>query len=171
MLYLQCERGTIPSFLLPLIDENTITELLEDRLGEGPYFLVNVSVKPGNRIEVTMDGDEGLPIEKCVEISRFLESELDRDSEDFSLQVMSAGLTNPLVLPRQFKKNIGREVKYVQTDGRAGEAELKDVQEDAIVLLSRKKVRQEGKKKKVLIEEEKTFKYSELKEVRVKLAF
>jgi len=160
-----------PSFLLPLIDEKTIRELIESELEGSSYFVVDVSVKPGNRIEVSLDGDEGLPIKKCVEVSRFVEKEFDREEHDYSLQVMSAGLGYPLKLHRQFVKNAGRDVKYVLTDGRAGEAKMKEVDEKGILLWNQKKVKVEGKKKKILVEEEQRIEYSELKEVRVKLSF
>ncbi len=145
--------------------------MIESELGGSSYFVVDVAVKPGNRIEVSLDGDKGVPINKCVEVSRIIEGHFDRDENDFSLQVMSAGLGYPLKLHRQFVKNVGREVKYVLNDGRAGEAKMKEVDEDGILLWSQKKVMEEGKKKKILVEEEQRINYSELKEVRVKLSF
>lgn len=83
--------------------------LLEEALAEKPsLFLIDFVVGPMNRIEVTIDGDEGVVVEDCIELSRAIEHSLDREEEDFSLQVMSAGVTEGLVHQRQYAKNIGR---------------------------------------------------------------
>lgn len=86
-----------------------VKSLLEEALAEKPsLFLIDFVVGPMNRIEVTIDGDEGVVVEDCIELSRAIEHSLDREEEDFSLQVMSAGVTEGLVHQRQYAKNIGR---------------------------------------------------------------
>ena len=86
-----------------------VKSLLGEALAEKPsLFLIDFVVGPMNRIEVTIDGDEGVVVEDCIELSRAIEHSLDREEEDFSLQVMSAGVTEGLVHQRQYAKNIGR---------------------------------------------------------------
>jgi len=90
---------------------------LQEELPKQGLFLVDVIEKPGNRIAVFVDSIKGITIEECISISRFIESKLDRDAEDFELEVSSPGLENPLKLPEQFQKNMGRELEVVTFDG------------------------------------------------------
>lgn len=114
--------------------EERVEQLIQEALGENPsLFLVNWEINAENHIEVLVDGDEGLPIDEVVRISRHIEHNLDRDEIDFSLTVSSPGATRPLEIPRQFKKNIGRKLK-VKTDGREFKGELVEVNEEGIIL-------------------------------------
>jgi ribosome maturation factor RimP len=87
-----------------------IKELVDRHLSGTDRFLVDVLIKPGNRIYVFIDGDHGVTIDDCVKISRMLEAELDREREDFELNVSSSGADQPLRMPRQYPKNIGRSL-------------------------------------------------------------
>ena len=101
-----------------------VKDLLEAALVEKPkLFLIDFVVGPMNRIEVTIDGDEGVVVDDCIELSRAIEHNLDREEEDFSLQVMSAGVTEGLVHKRQYAKNIGRTLE-VETKEDKIEGEL-----------------------------------------------
>ena len=101
-----------------------VKELLEAALEDRPkLFLIDFVVGPMNRVEVTIDGDEGVVVDDCVELSRAIEHNLDREEEDFSLQVMSAGVTEGLSHIRQYAKNIGRTLQ-VQTKEEKIEGEL-----------------------------------------------
>lgn len=114
--------------------EERVEQLIQEALGENPsLFLVNWEINAENHIEVLVDGDEGLPIDEVVRISRHIEHNLDRDEIDFSLTVSSPGATRPLEIPRQFKKNIGRKLK-VKTDGGEFKGELVEVNEEGIIL-------------------------------------
>lgn len=89
-----------------------VQNLINEAVAENPeLFLVDWSISPSNKIEVLVDGDNGLPIDEVVRISRHIEHNLDRESEDFALTVSSPGVTRPLETPRQYKKNLGRRLE------------------------------------------------------------
>jgi len=89
-----------------------VTELLNNALEEdGNLFLIDFSISLDNKINVVIDGDNGVTVQDCIKISRAIEHDLDREEEDFSLEVASAGAASPMVLPRQYQKNIGRKLK------------------------------------------------------------
>jgi ribosome maturation factor RimP len=100
-----------------MISSTLIQEYLEEELERRNLFLVEVSVRPGNRIAVFIDSMQGITIDECIAVSRHLESRLDRSSEDFELEVSSPGLDKPLRLPVQFVKNTGRYLDVVKSDG------------------------------------------------------
>jgi len=112
-----------------------IGEILEE---EPAYFLVDLRIKPTNNIKVFLDGDSGITIEKCVQVNRKLYKKLEESAMfpegDFSLEVSSAGLDEPLKLLRQYKKNIGRQVEVQFQDGSLKEGQLMAVNEEGIVL-------------------------------------
>ena len=106
--------------------------------GEPVYFLVDLRIKPTNNIKVFLDGDSGITIEKCVQVNRKLYKKLEESGlfpeGDFSLEVSSAGLDEPLKSLRQYKKNIGRQVEVHLQDGSLKEGILTGVNEEGIVL-------------------------------------
>lgn len=97
-------------------------------------FLVMVKVSSDNRIEVFIDGDEGVRIQDCIDLSRKLEACLDREQEDFELSVLSWGLGEPLKMKRQFEKNIGKNVEVVCANGRKLDGKLSEVKEKGFVI-------------------------------------
>jgi ribosome maturation factor RimP len=116
-----------------------IRRMIEEILLEEPvYFLVDLRIKPTNNVKVFLDGDSGITIEKCVQINRKLYKKLEEAAMhpegDFSLEVSSAGLDEPLKSLRQYKKNIGRLVEVQFQDGTLKEGQLTDVSEEGIVL-------------------------------------
>jgi ribosome maturation factor RimP len=117
----------------------SIRKMLEEILSEEPvYFLVDLRIKPINNIKVFLDGDSGITIEKCVQVNRKLYRKLEEAAffpeGDFSLEVSSAGLDEPLKSLRQYKKNVGRLVEVQLQDGTQKEGELKEVSEEGIVV-------------------------------------
>ncbi len=113
--------------------------MTEEIISEEPvYFLVDLRIKPTNNVKVFLDGDSGITIEKCVQVNRKLYRKMEESAifpdGDFSLEVSSAGLDEPLKLLRQYKKNIGRLVEIQLQDGTQKEGQLKDVSEEGIVL-------------------------------------
>ena len=117
----------------------SIRRMTEEILSEEPvYFLVDLRIKPTNNVKVFLDGDSGITIEKCVQVNRKLYRKLEESAiypdGDFSLEVSSAGLDEPLKLLRQYKKNIGRLVEIQLQDGTQKEGQLTDVSEEGIVL-------------------------------------
>jgi len=118
-----------------MITVEKISSLVSEKILNKDLFLVDIVIKSGNRITVFLDSDSGLHIKDCVEISRHIESNLDRDTEDFSLEVSSAGLDQPLKLLRQYQKNIGNELKIVTTDDKSYVAILTELKDDLLTLL------------------------------------
>jgi ribosome maturation factor RimP len=100
-----------------MILKEHIRTLAEQQIAGTDKFIVDVKVGHGNKISVFMDADSSITINDCMQLSRFVESQLDRETEDFELEVSSAGLDLPLILVRQYKKNIGNEVKVITKDG------------------------------------------------------
>lgn len=106
-----------PLLLLTMITEKQLQKLITHHLKGGDLFLVDFVIKPGNQISIFIDGDQRVTIEACRQLSRFLEDNLDRETEDFDLTVSSAGADRPLKLPRQYKKNIGNSLEIVTKAG------------------------------------------------------
>lgn len=100
-----------------MIKTEFIRDLLEGELAQRGLFLVEVLVTPANKIVVYLDSLQGVTLEECMQVSRFLENRLDRNEEDFELEVSSPGLDKPLKLPVQFEKNVGRMLDVVKSDG------------------------------------------------------
>lgn len=141
--------GLLSPILLPLkmITDEKIIELVQQQIQETDIFLVEAVVKPGNMIRVHVDRPEGISIDECVRISRFLNGELDRDVEDFSLEVSSPGVSEPFKVKQQYEKNVGRTIEVRLEDGDRLEGKLESVAEEAIVLLVK------GKQQEVPFEE------------------
>jgi ribosome maturation factor RimP len=127
-----------------------IRQMIEEILGEDPvYFLVDLRIKPTNNIKVFLDGDSGITIEKCVQVNRKLYKKIEEAAlfpdGDFSLEVSSAGLDEPLKSLRQYRKNIGRPVEVHFQDGTLKEGVLTAVNEEGIVLEEASGGRSNGK--------------------------
>lgn len=156
-----------------MIDKERVRALAEERMQElgDDLFLVALNVSSGNKILVEVDRMDGnISIDDCVRISRNIEHNLDREVEDFSLEVTSAGIDKPFRVQKQYEKNIGKEVK-VQLDHGKVEGELKEVNDDNVVVTESRKERLEGKKKKVWVTEDKVIAYEDIKAAFVKLKF
>ena len=154
-----------------MINAHTVRELAESHLAGGTGFLVDVRVSDGNAISILLDDDEGTSIEKCMALSRHIESMLDRDAEDFSLDVSSPGLDQPLKLHRQYLKNIGRDVQLKITGAAKAEGKLTQATEEEITIVIREKRRIEGRKAKEWVEEEQTYPLNALDWTKVQISF
>ncbi len=117
-----------------MIDKKTISNLAETELKGSDKFLVEVKVSTGNKISVILDGDESITIDDCIQVSRFIESSLDREVEDFELSVSSAGLDQPFKLKRQYKKYLNKEVSVVTSEGKKHTGTLTRVSDQKILL-------------------------------------
>ena len=117
-----------------MIDKVEILSLVREVLDGTDKFLVDLHVSKDNRINVSIDGDNGITIDDCIELSRYIESHLNRDEEDFELNVASAGLDSPLKMIRQYKKNIGRTLKVETCEGIVCEGELLEADDEKIML-------------------------------------
>lgn len=117
-----------------MADQNIVEHHLEGILAGKGIFLVGVKVDNNNKILVLIDTPEGISIDECVRVSRELEEKLDRDREDFALEVSSPGLDAPFRVIEQYQKNVGRKISLVKTDGEKLEGVLKKIMENRIVL-------------------------------------
>ena len=134
-------------------------------------FVVDVKCSPANEVELLIDSDESVSIDACVELSRAIEAELDRDVEDFELTVASAGVGQPLKVFRQYKKLEGKPVEVVLKNGMKILAELRAAAPEAITLAYREKVAVEGRKRKQEVEVVKEYSMEEVKTTREYLDF
>lgn len=151
---------------------NKVESLLNDFLAQREdLFLIDVKISAGNDIIIILDGDNGVSIQDCLDCSRAVENNLDREEQDFSLQVMSAGLSEPLTLPRQYQKNIGREVELLLENSEKIKGEIVKVEQEAITLLLRYRKPKDIGKGKVDVEEERVFPLSEIKKSVIVIKF
>ena len=147
-----------------------VESLVQDLLaGDSGYFLVDVRIKPTNNFKIFIDGDQGITIEKCVQINRALYKKLEElglfPTGDFSLEVSSPGLDEPLKLLRQYKKNIGRQVELILQDGSKKEGRLMEVSEDGIIV---EETKGKNKKKEVINH---TFLFDNIKTTKIQVVF
>jgi len=151
-----------------MIKEKQIKKLIDSQLQGTDKFLVDIIVKRGNSILVFIDGDEGVKLQDCIDLSRHIESNLDRDYEDFSLNVSSHGLDQPLKLLRQYKKNEGRGLSVLLSDGSKRKGKLIMAKEDGITILPEP----EKKKKKTEKEiKEEFISFDQVKESKLIITF
>jgi ribosome maturation factor RimP len=143
-----------------MISEQLIKDLTAQHLEGSDRFVVSIAVRSDNRIRIFIDSDTCVLIEHCIQLSKFIESQLDRDAEDFELNVSSSGLDQPYKLPRQYKKNIGREVDVLLKDNNKICGTLIAADETGF------SVKEITKVKKVNIETTHTFLYSDIKEAK-----
>ncbi len=129
---MNCEGDLSPLFFYFMTDKNYILDLIDECLEDSDRFLVNLSISKDNKINVVIDSDTGVTIDNCVELSRFIEGNLDREKEDFELKVSSAGVDSPFKLNRQYVKNIGRSVKVVTLDNKVVKGILVNTSIDSI---------------------------------------
>ena len=145
--------------------------LLNKALQENPsLFLVNLTIGADNGIKVVLDGDEGVSLQDCVDVSRAIEHNLDREEEDFSLEVTSAGATSPLTLPRQYNKNIGRKLQVRTTSGEL-EGTLVEASENSIILEWKAREPKPVGKGKVTVQKKQVIAFSDIQQAKVKLKF
>ena len=140
-----------------MIGVEHITELITKHIQGSDIFLVDVAVKPGNVIRVHVDTTDGISIEECVKISRFLHESLDRDVEDYSLEVSSPGLGGRFKVKQQYEKHVDREIEVLYTDGIKEDGILISVSDKGIVL------RVKGDHKEI--------DYKDIKKAKAKIAF
>ena len=157
-----------------MISNNRVEELINGRIGElnNGLFLVDLSISASNVITVELDKHQGgVSVEDCIAVSRNIEHNLDREQQDFELNVSSAGLDRPFRVLPQYIKNVGRTVKVVKNNGEKLEGILKNVNESGIVIENSKKEKVEGKKKKELIVEQHELPFDSIKETKIVITF
>lgn len=159
-----------------LLAENVITkehilDLANAHLKDGPLFVTGIRISSDKQINLFIDGDNGVTIKDCVALSRAIEGQLDRDKEDFALDVSSHGAATPLVIPRQYPKHIGRTFEVKLVDGSKAEGDLVECNADGILLeYSVRENKALGKGKTTVVKQQ-AIKYSDIKESKIKLKF
>lgn len=153
------------------MDKVNVRKLVEDVLNEDEaLFLIDLEFLPDSKISIIIDGDDGVPLTECIRVSRAVEESLDREEEDFSLEVSSPDITKPLLVIRQYKKNIGRTLS-VKTENGKVEGKLIEVQEEAIVLQWSAREPKPIGKGKITVEKTEIISYNKIVEAKVKLIF
>lgn len=152
--------------------KNKIEQLLQDFLNQRPdLFLIDLKISAADDVIVVLDGDNGVSLQDCLDASRAIEFNMDREAHDFSLQVMSAGLSEPLTMPRQYGKNIGRTLDILHADDTRTEGELLSADDNGVTVLLRYRKPKEVGKGKIDAEEEKFIPYSDIKKALVTIKF
>ncbi len=154
-----------------MIDKLQIRDIADDFLLNSDIFLVEVIIRPGNIIVVEIDSKEGVSIENCIALSKHIESKLDREAEDFELEVGSAGVTSPFKVTRQYEVNIGNEVEVLTKGGQKITGVLKNCDDMAFTVTITKMEKPEGAKRKIAVEEDLSFKYDEVKYTKYLIRF
>lgn len=154
-----------------MIDKKALMEFVGRRLDDYGYYLVDLTVGADNEITVTVDSDDRVDIDHCVELTRAIEEAFPREDEDYSLEVGSAGLTSPFRVKRQYDKNIGNEVEVLTRDGRKLRGILDAAGETAFTVGVEEKVRKEGMKRPVVEIRQIDIPYEDAREVTRVLRF
>lgn len=149
-----------------------VKELIDQAMAEyTSLFLIDYTISTDYKISITIDGDNGVTLQDCIDVSRAVEGNLDREEQDFSLEVASAGATSPLKFPRQFKKNIGRKLKVVTVTQEKYEATIVDADDTQIFLEWKAREAKPVGKGKVTVEKKATLTYDQIKEAIVIITF
>lgn len=154
-----------------MIDTRKITALAEQKLEGTDLFVVDCTCSAGNEVELVIDSDSSVGIDACAELSRAIEAELDRDAEDFSLTVMSAGIGSELRSLRQYRKLAGHSVEVLLQKGVKLLARLDEVSDEGITISYEEKQTVEGKKRKQLVKVSRSYPFAEIKYTKEWLDF
>ena len=146
-----------------MIDKTALEQVINEALEGSKLYLVTLKVSKDNIIDVALDSDEDITIDDCVAVNDAVHAAFDRDEEDYELTVGSYGITSPLLLPRQYLKNVGYEVEVLTADGRKLKGVLADADNEGFTLTMTVKRKLEGKKRPELVEEQERFNYNDIK--------
>ena len=146
-----------------MVSKEIVNQIVDEFIAGTDYYLVDIIVAPDNRISFKIDAAEGVLLDFCADLNRFIESKIDRETEDYELQVSSAGLTSPFKILKQYEKNIGNEVEVLTKDGRKLTGILTKANEANFTIEVEKQIKLEGAKRKTIIREEINFSYNEIK--------
>jgi ribosome maturation factor RimP len=154
-----------------MVDKGIVRQHVEAYLKSLDIFLVDIEIRPGDVISVEIDCDKGISIDDCVALTKYIESKIGHDIEDYELEVGSAGISQPFKILRQYIKNIGNEVEILTKAGKKLTGILKNADESRIILTIEKQVKPEGAKRKITVEEDLDFRYEEIKYTKYSIRF
>lgn len=146
-----------------MIKKETVQQLIDTHLADTRYFLVDLRITADNNITIEIDSADGVDIDTCVALSRHIEEHLDRDIEDYDLEVGSAGLTTPFKILRQWQNSIGRQVEILDAASKKHTGTVIDVTDTHFTIEEQVMARREGDKRKRLYTDRVTFAYDEIK--------
>lgn len=146
-----------------MIDKNAVKQLVDTWLEGKDYFLTDLTISTDDRIVVEIDHKEGVWIEDCVALSRFIEDGLNRDEEDFELEVGSAGIGQPFKVHKQYEIHQGDTVEVLTAEGKKLIGTLADVQPESFIVTVTEKVKEEGKKRPVMKERDVVLNFADVK--------
>lgn len=162
----------LPSFYKIMTFKEKVLDLVNEGLQEkSAIFLIDLTITDANKIIVTLDGDNGVQLQDCVDVSRSIEQNLDREEQDFSLEVASVGVGSPLKMIRQYKKNVGRMLIVKLQDGTTIEAKLDQATDEQIVLSWEAREPKKVGKGKETVQKTREISYNEIKEAIVTIIF
>ena len=156
-----------------MINKDVVKTTVEQWLSQNDYFLVDVEMMPDGRIVIEIDHADGVWIEDCADLSRFLQEQLGEELGDYELEVGSAGIGQPFKVVQQYRNHIGKEVEVLSLDGKKQQGILKEVSEDgqSFIITVKEKQKQEGKKRPVIVDVDKSFAMNEVKYAKYLLTF
>ena len=156
-----------------MIDKNVITTAVEEWLQQGDYYLVDVEMTADDRIVIEIDHADGVWIEDCADLSRFLQEKLGDELGDYELEVGSAGIGQPFKVVQQYRNHIGKDVEVMPQNGQKQQGILKEVSEDGttFTVTITEKQHVEGKKRPVLVDVDRTFSIADIKYCKYLLNF
>lgn len=154
-----------------MINKDTVRSIVEEWLDGKEYFLVDIEISPDDRIVVEIDHADGVWIEDCVELSRFIEDHLSRDEEDYELEVGSAGLGQPFKVAQQYHCFVGKDVEVLDADGKKYKGVLKAVEGNDFTVTVQEKQKVEGKKHPQLVDTDHTFQMDKVKYTKYLINF
>ena len=154
-----------------MIERNAVKTVVEEWLSGNDYFLVDVTFTPDDRIVVEIDHADGVWIEDCAELSRFMQERLGEELGDYELEVGSAGIGQPFKVEQQYLNHIGKDVEVLDAEGKKVQGVLKQVDGRDFVVTVKEKQKLEGKKRPQLVEVDKTFNMDNIKYTKYLLSF
>lgn len=154
-----------------MINKDTVRSIVKEWLDGKEYFLVDIEISPDDRIVVEIDHADGVWIEDCVELSRFIEDHLSRDEEDYELEVGSAGLGQPFKVAQQYHCFVGKDVEVLDADGKKYKGVLKAVEGNDFTVTVQEKQKVEGKKRPQLVDTDHTFQMDKVKYTKYLINF
>lgn len=160
-----------PLFILKMLKQK-VTNLLQEVLEEeSSLFLISKEIKPGNKIVIVIDGDNGVTLNDCMKVSRHIEHNLDREEEDFSLEVYSAGISEGITHIRQYKKNVGRKLEVIVDDNNKVTGTLVSADDEKIKLQWKAREPKPIGKGKVTVQKEQEIPYETIVKAKVMVTF
>ena len=154
-----------------MVDKDLVTRIVSEWLEDKEYFLVDLTVSPDDKIVVEIDHADGVWIDDCVSLSQYIESRLNRDEEDYELEVGSAGIGQPFKVLKQYLIHIGSEVEVMDKSGKKWIGTLSAASEDDFTVEVEMKVKPEGAKRPKLVKQELTFTYNDIKYTKYLISF